>query len=109
MTGKSLIDTPGGNIVRTAYRDWLWNVEKKMLKDQRPSWELMTIYFTVENPKKHFGVFGNGFLEFDPEKDCPWNKTDSLTNQYFVLQKEGYDDEISDYLNKMIRKPNNRN
>ena len=29
MTGKSLIKTLNGNIVRTAYRDWLWNVEKK--------------------------------------------------------------------------------
>jgi hypothetical protein len=53
MTGKSLINTPNGNIVRIAYRDWLWNVEKKTLSDQRPSWDLMTVYFAVENPKKN--------------------------------------------------------
>lgn len=105
MTGKSLINTPNGNIVRTAYRDWLWNVEKKILKDQRPSWDLMTVYFAVENPKKYFEFIENGYLEFDIEKGCRWNKTDSLTNQYFVLQKQGYQEEISTYLNKMICKP----
>lgn len=106
MTGKSLINTPNGNIVRTAYRDWLWNVEKKTLKDQRPSWDLMTVYFAVENPRKYFEIIENGYLEFDIEKGCRWNKTDSLTNQYFVIQNEGYQDEISNYLNKMISMPN---
>lgn len=104
MTGKSLINTPNGNIVRTAYRDWLWNVEKKTLKDQRSSWDLMTVYFAVENPKKYFEMFENGYLDFDIEKGCRWNKTDSITNQTFVIQKEGYKDEISNYLNKMICK-----
>ncbi|AWV97148.1 nucleoside hydrolase [Arcticibacterium luteifluviistationis] len=104
MTGKSLANTPNGNIVRTAYRDWLWNVEKKLLEDQRPSWDLMTVYFAVEKPEKHFETIENGYLEFDIEKGCRWNKTDSLTNQYFVLQKQGYQDEISNYLNKMISK-----
>lgn len=105
MTGKSLINTPNGNIVRTAYRDWLWNVEKKTLKDQRPSWDLMAVYFAVENPKKYFEIIENGYLEFDIEKGCRWNKTDSPTNQNIVLQKQGYQDEISNYLNKMICKP----
>ena len=104
MTGKGLINTPKGNIVRTAYRDWLWNVEKKTLNDQRPSWDLMTVYFAVENPKKYFKIIENGYLAFDVEKGCRWNKTDSLTNQYFVLQKEGYKEEISNYLNEMICK-----
>ena len=104
MTGKSLINTPSGNIVRTAYRDWLWNVEKKTLNDQRPSWDLMTVYFAVENPKKYFKIIENGYLTFDIEKGCRWNSTDSLTNQNFVLQKDGYKEELSDYLNKMICK-----
>jgi hypothetical protein len=41
--------------VRTAYRDWLWNVEKKTLDDQRPSWDLVTVYFAVEGPGRIFG------------------------------------------------------
>lgn len=109
MTGKSLINTPNGNIVRTAYRDWLWNVEKKTLEDQRPSWDLMTVYYAVENSKKHFEMIENGYLDFDIEKGCRWNKTDSLTNQTFIIQKEGYKDEISNYLNKMIYKSGLKN
>ena len=105
MTGKSLINTPNGNIVRTAYRDWLWNIEKKTLSDQRPSWDLMTVYFAVENPKKYFKTIENGYLTFDIEKGCRWNRADSLTNQNFVLQREGFKDELSNYLNEIICKP----
>ena len=105
MTGNSLVNTPNGNIVRTAYRDWLWNVEKKTLRDQRPSWDLMTVYFAVENPRKYFNIIENGYLEFDIEKGCRWNKTDSQTNQHFVLQQEGFTDELSSYLNQLICKP----
>ena len=65
----------------------------------------MTVYFAVENPGKYFEIIENGYLEFDIEKGCQWNKSDSITNQYFVLQKEGYQDEISNYLNEMICKP----
>ncbi len=107
MTGESLIDTPNGNIVRTAYRDWLWNVEKKTLKDQRPSWDLMTVYYAVESPENYFEIVGKGYLEFDTERGCRWRKTDSLSNQNFVLQKKGHNKEIADYLNLMISKPNN--
>ena len=74
------------------------------MKDQRPSWDLMTVYFAVENPKKYFEIIENGYLEFDIEKGCRWNNSDSLTNQFFVLQKKGYKDEISNYLNEMICK-----
>ncbi|WP_026475414.1 hypothetical protein, partial [Alkaliflexus imshenetskii] len=31
MTGKSLMTTAPGNIVRTAYRDWLWNYKNLTL------------------------------------------------------------------------------
>lgn len=105
MTGMSLAHTPNGNIVRTAYRDWLWNVQTKLLNDQRPSWDLMAVYYAVEQPKKYFEIIENGFLEFDTENGCRWNKTDSQTNQNFVIQKEGFNDEISNYLNEMISKP----
>ena len=50
MTGASLKTTPPGNIVRTAYRDWLWWHGEKTLDDQRPSLDLATMYFAVEGP-----------------------------------------------------------
>jgi len=106
MTGKSLMNTPNGNIVRTAYRDWLWNVEKKTLGDQRPSWDLMAVYFAVEKPTKYFSIFENGYLDFNVEKGCKWIVNDTVTQQHYVLQNQGYESELSDYLNKMICKPN---
>jgi hypothetical protein len=105
MTGKSLIDSPPGNIVRTAYRDWLWNVERKTLSDQRPSWDLVALYFAVEEPEKHFSILKNGRLDIDVEKGCQWIHTDTATNHHFVQQNQGHEDEISDYLNRMINKP----
>ncbi len=65
LTGKSLKATPPGNIVRTAYRDWLWNVEQKTLDDQRPSWDLVTVYFAVEGLGPYLESAGEGWLEFD--------------------------------------------
>ncbi len=107
MTGKSLANTPNGNIVRTAYRDWLWNVEKNTLYDQRPSWDLATVYFAVEKSTEYFEVKHTGYLDFDVEKGCKWMNTDTITNHNFVLQKKGIAEEFSDYLNMMISKPLN--
>ncbi len=104
-TGKSLEQTPPGNIVRTAYRDWLWNVEKKTLGDQRSSWDLMAVLYAVEEPLKWFEVFDDGYLDFDPEKGCQWISSDSHLMHYFVLQKDGFAAEISDYLNALICNP----
>ncbi len=102
-TSKSLIDTPPGNIVRTAYRDWLWNVEEKTLADQRPSWDLMGVYFAVEGPGKYFDVFTNGYLDLDPDRGCRWiREKDPKKQHHFALQKKGYNQEIEDYLNDMI-------
>jgi hypothetical protein len=101
-TGKSLIHTPPGNIVRTAYRDWLWNVEKKTLFDQRPSWDLVAVYFAVEDPDPYFTILKDGYLEFDARKGCRWIEKDTLTQHHYVLQEPGYEQIISDYLNQMI-------
>ena len=109
MTGKSLNNTPAGNIVRTAYRDWLWNVEQKTLGDQRPSWDLMAVYYAVEEPAKYFSVFENGYLDFDPEKGCRWVTKDTLTQHHYVMQKPGFEAELSDYLNGLIAKPGDMN
>lgn len=83
-TGKLLKYTPPGNIVRTAYRDWLWNVEKKTLDDQLPSWDLVTVYFAVEGPGEFLESSGKGWLEFDLEKGCRWNSGKSQLNQTFI-------------------------
>jgi mannan endo-1,4-beta-mannosidase len=103
FTGKSLKNTPPGNIVRTAYRDWLWNVEKKTLDDQRPGWDLVTVYFAVEGPGEFLESSGNGWLEFDTERGCRWNPGENtLPEQYFIMQKPGTDGCFADYLNEMI-------
>lgn len=106
MTGKSLKSSPPGNIVRTAYRDWLWQAQQKTLSDQRPSWDLVTVYYAVEGLGDFLTNLGPGYLEFDPEKGCRWNSQPNQTNQQFIRQKEGIDQTFSNYLNEMIsRKP----
>ncbi|MEL6651902.1 MAG: nucleoside hydrolase [Bacteroidota bacterium] len=102
MTGKSLLDTPPGNIVRTAYRDWLWNVEQKILLDQRPSWDLVAVYFAVENPTQYFNILDEGYLDFDPEQGSQWIREASSRPHYFVQQKPGFDEDLAAYLNAMI-------
>jgi hypothetical protein len=102
MTGKSLINTHAGNIVRTAYRDWLWNVEMKSLEDQRPSWDLATVYYAVEGEGEFLRNTGNGWLEFDVDKGCRWQEESGKSNQFFVIQREGIDQLFAQYLNAKI-------
>lgn len=102
MTGKALKDTPTGNIVRTAYRDWLWKVEKKTLDDQRPSWDLATVCYAIEGLGNYFDFSGFGHLDIDIEKGCRWRESDTQTNQRFVIQKQGVEIAFSNYLNDMI-------
>ncbi|MGB3586513.1 MAG: nucleoside hydrolase [Tunicatimonas sp.] len=105
MTGKSLAATPPGNIVRTAYRDWLWNMEKKTLHDQRPSWDLVTVYFAVEEPTQHFTVRTDGYLQVDLEQGSRWITADTTTNHHFVSQYPKSNIELANYLNQLIAKP----
>jgi len=106
MTGKSLIDTPDGNIVREAYEQWLWNYEGKKLSDQRPSWDLATVCYAIEGKGKFFEEAKPGVLEFDPELGCKWidRPDEQPVNQFYISQKEGVDEEFADYLNEMIAK-----
>jgi mannan endo-1,4-beta-mannosidase len=101
-TGKSLMATPAGNIVRTAYRDWLWNVEKKTLADQRPSWDLVTVYYAVEGLGDYLEKYDQGRLEFDAEKGCRWDNSHNNPLHFFVQQKEGTNYIFSDYLNEKL-------
>jgi hypothetical protein len=103
MTGRSLKDTPPGNIVRTVYRDWLWEVFKYTLDDQRPSWDLAAVYFAVEGTGEYLENTGRGRLEFDTERGCLWHPDkNTLPGQYFIMQKPGTDESFADYLNEMI-------
>ena len=105
LTGKSLMNTPEGNIVRTAYRDWLWNVEQKTLADQRPSWDLAAVYFAVEGAGDFLEILDNGYLDFDAGKGCRWIPSDTRpSDQRFVIQKSNVQESFADYLNAMISK-----
>ena len=103
MTGKSLKQTPSGNIVRTAYRDWLWHTQQKLLDDQRPSWDLVAVFYAVEGLGDYLINEGQGWLEFDAEKGCRWHEeSKNGVNQTYISQIEGTDQAFAEYLNEMI-------
>ena len=101
-TGKSLMATPAGSIVRTAYRDWLWNVEGKTLADQRPSWDLVTVYFAVEGLGQFLEKYDHGRLEFDAEKGCRWDNSTNNPLHIYVQQKKNTDQAFEEYLNEKL-------
>jgi len=108
MTGRSLKETPAGNIVRTAYRDWLWNVEKKTLDGQRPSWDLVTVYYAVEGKGEFFSEVEAGWLEYSAEEGGRWLTGENEYKHTFVRQIEGTNDQFAGYLNeKIARIPGN--
>ncbi|MFW6371030.1 MAG: nucleoside hydrolase [Bacteroidota bacterium] len=102
LTGKSLKTIPSGNIVRIAYRDWLWNVFQKTLDEQRPSWDLIAVYYAVEGLGEYLRDVGNGKLLFDVDKGAKWIETENPTNHEYIIVQEGKKDEFSKYLNKLI-------
>ncbi len=104
-TGKSLTDTPPGNIVRTAYRDWLWNVFQHTLDHQRPSWDLAAVYYAVNGAGRFLKDTGSGWLEFDAEIGCRWVSDPDRGDQRFIIQKQNIADEFSAYLNTRIAIP----
>jgi len=104
FTGVSLSQTSNGNIVRTAYRDWLWNVERKTLHDQRPSWDLVTVYYAIEGLTGFLKEEPKGWLDFDEEKGCLWIEgvNDSIRNHRYITQLDGVADELGILLNRLI-------
>ncbi|WP_158857112.1 nucleoside hydrolase [Lunatibacter salilacus] len=102
MTGKSLKHTPPGNIVRAVYRDWLWNMSKKTLDDQRPSWDLIAVYFAVEGLGDYLKDSGKGWMEIDIEKGARWHKDENIVNRTLIQQKENTNESFGAYLNDMI-------
>lgn len=104
MTGEGLNNTPPGNMVRTAYRDWLWNVERKTLRDQRPSWDLAAVYYAVEGKGKFLkGEYGT--LQFDAANGCRWQSSQQATREVYVSQREGIQAEFAHSLNELIGRP----
>ena len=103
LTGKSLKNTPPGNIVRTVYSEWLGRINKT-LDDQRISGDLIAVYYAVEGTGDFMVNSGKGWLEFDLEKGCRWHPGESNLDQTFITLKEGTYESFADYLNEMIAK-----
>ncbi|HNQ90812.1 MAG TPA: nucleoside hydrolase [Verrucomicrobiota bacterium] len=102
LTGRSLKTAPRDSIVRTAYRDWLWNYEKKTLDDQRPSWDLVATCFAVEGTGRFLANAGSGRLDFDLEQGCRWLNDENPRTQTFIRQKPGVSTAFADYLNRLL-------
>ncbi len=101
ITGKSLMDTPEGNVVRQAYTDWLgW--AGKTLEDQRPSWDLVAVNFAIEGLGDYLEEAEQGSLFFDPEKGCIWVKGTSEQQHHLIKQKAGTDSLFAAELNEKI-------
>lgn len=105
LTGKSLASTPPGNIVRTAYEQWLKKTMNKTLADQRSSWDLTAVYLAIEGLGDFLQMEEPGWLEYDIEKGARWHWGDNRFNHTFVYQRPGTDSRFADYLNEMISRP----
>ena len=101
LTGQSLVHSDKGSIVRTAYRDWLWKVEKKTLTDGRPSWDLAAVCFAVEGQGSFFETPERGTLHFDVEEGSIWEKQ-KKGKHFYVNQKHGVSLSFSKYLNSLL-------
>ncbi len=102
LTGQTLVHAPGGTIVRTAYRDWLWKVEGKTLNDGRPSWDLTGVCFAVEGQNSFFEPPEKGILHIDVQTGSRWTP-DEQGRHFYVNQKQGLSDAFGDYLNSLMR------
>lgn len=102
LTGASLARTPPGNIVRTVYRDWLWNHEQKTLADQRPSWDLIAAFFAVEGRGDFLVDVGDGHLDFDRERGYRWEPRAAQDDHTVLVQQPGVSEELAAYLNERI-------
>lgn len=102
FTGKSLKQLPHDSIVRVAYETWLDNVQKKSLDDQRPSWDLVAVYYAVEGMGDFLYKEKRGYLQFDREQGAKWVTTDKATSHAYISQREGVNAQFGDLLNSSI-------
>lgn len=109
MTGASLEALSKGVIVRDAYESWLQWHDNRVLADQRPSWDLAAVYYAVLGGGSYLTNTGRGSLEFDIENGCRWVSWETKgSEQYYVIQKPGTEQDFANYLNRMIaKKPSN--
>ncbi|MEX0324338.1 MAG: nucleoside hydrolase-like domain-containing protein [Puniceicoccaceae bacterium] len=107
MTGASLKETPPGNIVRDAYEVWLKWHDNRTLADQRPSWDLIAVYYAVNGIGEFLEEPLAGQLDFDPEEGSLWIGNTKGTH-FLVGEKEDLIEPFAGYLNSQIaRKPGN--
>ncbi len=102
FTGQSLMQSPANSIVRTAYRDWLWKTEKKLLQDGRPSWDLTAVVYAVEGSNRSFEDAEQGSLRFDISDGSRWTSS-AEGKHFYVKQKDNVAAEFADYLNELIK------
>ncbi len=102
MTGKGLKTLPAGHVVRTVYRDWLWNMFEKTLDDQRPSWDLLAVCFAVEGTGEYLYEEEQGYLDVHPERGCRWITGENSFSHHLVRQREGSSERLSGYLNRIL-------
>jgi len=102
MTGKSLKDTPEGNIVRTTYTEWLKKVFDYTLDDQRPSWDLAAVHYAVVGLGKFLVNKGQGLMEYDKDAGAKWTTGKGSKEHYYIDQIEGTDEPFAEYLNASI-------
>lgn len=103
LTGQVLEKSASGNIIRTAYRDWLWKVERKLLFQGRPSWDLAAVCFAVEEQNQFFKKPEKGILHFDLEHGSKW-ESNSQGSHFYISQKENIAAEFGSYLNELLEK-----
>jgi inosine-uridine nucleoside N-ribohydrolase len=104
MTGKSLLQTPENNIVRSAYEEWLWNTQKKQLTDQRPSWDIIAVMYAIEGVGDYLFEEEPGYLDFSAQKGAHWIRESNNKQHRFILTRENKKTDLEDYLNTRIAK-----
>ncbi len=105
MTGASLASLSKGTIVRDAYESWLSWYDGRTLADQRPSWDLVGVYYAIKGEGDFLKNTGEGNLAFDVENGCLWQPgVRKGPKQYYIEQKPGTDKSFADYLNALISK-----
>jgi hypothetical protein len=79
-------------------------VERKTLHDQRPSWDLVTVYYAIEGLTGFLKEEPKGWLDFDEEKGCLWIEgvNDAIRNHRYITQLDGVADELGILLNRLI-------
>ncbi|EON79230.1 hypothetical protein ADIS_0235 [Lunatimonas lonarensis] len=77
-------------------------MSKHTLADQRPSWDLIAVYFAVEGLGEFLKDSGTGQMEVDLERGVRWLADDQVKDRTLIQQREGTDEPFADYLNGLL-------